>query len=149
MKVRFKVEGGDKIVRRLQMLAEEVAREHMRECALAGAEVIRAEAATLAPRMSGALAENIEKEVKKQTKSRVDIHIGPGEEVWYGRLVEFGHAIVVGGIRIVKRSGRVRWYGGEKVGDVPPKPFLRPAFDAKTGEAYDAFAAELKRRLGL
>ena len=49
MKVRMKVEGGDKIARKLQMMAEEVARTHMRECALAGAEVIRAEAATLAP----------------------------------------------------------------------------------------------------
>jgi HK97 gp10 family phage protein len=134
MKVRFKVEGGDKIARRLQMLAEEVAREHMRECALAGAEVIRAEAATLAPRKTGTLAENIEKEVRKQTKSRVDIHIGPGEKAWYGRLVEDGHAIVV---------------AGKKVGDVPPHPFMRPAFDAKTGEAYDAFEAELRRRLGL
>jgi HK97 gp10 family phage protein len=134
MKVRFKVEGGDKIARRLQMLAEEVAREHMRECALAGAEVIRAEAATLAPRKTGTLAENIEREVKKQTKSRVDIHIGPGEEAWYGRLVEDGHAIVV---------------AGKKVGDVPPHPFMRPAFDAKTDEAYDAFEAELRRRLRL
>ena len=149
MRVRMKVEGGDKIARRLQMLAEEVAREHMRECALAGAEVIRAEIETTAPRKAGTLAENIEKEVKKQTKSRVDIHIGPGEEAWYGRLVESGHAIVVGGIRVVKRSGRVRWYGGKKVGDVPPHPFMRPAFDSKTDEAYDAFEAELKRRLRL
>jgi len=134
MKVRMKVEGGDKLARKLQMLAEEVAREHMRECALAGAEVIRAEAATLAPRKTGTLAGDIQKEVKKQTKSRVDVHIGPGKEGWYGRLVEDGHAIVV---------------AGKKVGDVPPHPFMRPAFDAKTGEAYDAFAAELKRRLGL
>jgi HK97 gp10 family phage protein len=117
-----------------EFLAEEVAREHMRECALAGAEVIRAEAATLAPRKTGTLAENIEREVKKQTKSRVDIHIGPGEEAWYGRLVEDGHAIVV---------------AGKKVGDVPPHPFMRPAFDAKTDEAYDAFEAELRRRLRL
>jgi HK97 gp10 family phage protein len=134
MKVRMKVEGGDKLARKLQMLAEEVAREHMRECALAGAEVIRAEAATLAPRKTGTLAGDIQKEVKKQTKSRVDVHIGPGKEGWYGRLVEDGHAIVV---------------AGKKVGDVPPHPFMRPAFDAKTGEAYDAFEAELKRRLGL
>ena len=134
MKVRMKVEGGDKIARKLQMMAEEVARTHMRECALAGAEVIRAEAATLAPRKTGTLAGDIQKEVKKQTKSRVDVHIGPGKKGWYGRLVEDGHAIVV---------------AGKKVGDVPPHPFMRPAFDAKTGEAYDAFEAELKRRLGL
>ena len=134
MRVRMKVEGGDKIARKLQMMAEEVARTHMRECALAGAEVIRAEAATLAPRKTGTLAGDIQKEVKKQTKSRVDVHIGPGKKGWYGRLVEDGHAIVV---------------AGKKVGDVPPHPFMRPAFDAKTGEAYDAFEAELKRRLGL
>ena len=134
MKVRMKVEGGDKLARKLQMLAEEVAREHMRECALAGAEVIRAEIETTAPRKTGTLAGDIQKEVKKQTKSRVDVHIGPGKKGWYGRLVEDGHAIVV---------------AGKKVGDVPPHPFMRPAFDAKTGEAYDAFAAELRRRLGL
>lgn len=134
MKVRMKVEGGDKLARKLQMLAEEVAREHMRECALAGAEVIRAEIETTAPRKTGTLAEDIQKEIKKQTKSRVDVHIGPGKEGWYGRFVEDGHAIVV---------------AGKKVGDVPPHPFMRPAFDAKTGEAYDAFEAELKRRLGL
>ena len=134
MKVRMKVEGGDKLARKLQMLAEEVAREHMRECALAGAEVIRAEIETTAPRKTGTLAEDIQKEIKKQTKSRVDVHIGPGKEGWYGRFVEDGHAIVV---------------AGKKVGDVPPHPFMRPAFDAKTDEAYDAFAAELKRRLGL
>jgi len=134
MKVRMKVEGGDKIARKLQMMAEEVARTHMRECALAGAEVIRAEIETTAPRKTGTLAGDIQKEVKKQTKSRVDVHIGPGKEGWYGRLVEDGHAIVV---------------AGKKVGDVPPHPFMRPAFDAKTDEAYDAFAAELKRRLGL
>jgi HK97 gp10 family phage protein len=116
------------------MLAEEVAREHMRECALAGAEVIRAEIETTAPRKTGTLAEDIQKEIKKQTKSRVDVHIGPGKEGWYGRFVEDGHAIVV---------------AGKKVGDVPPHPFMRPAFDAKTDEAYDAFEAELKRRLGL
>ena len=134
MKVRMKVEGGDKIARKLQMMAEEVARTHMRECALAGAEVIRAEIETTAPHKTGTLAGDIQKEVKKQTKSRVDVHIGPGKEGWYGRLVEDGHAIVV---------------AGKKVGDVPPHPFMRPAFDAKTDEAYDAFAAELKRRLGL
>jgi HK97 gp10 family phage protein len=134
MKVRMKVEGGDKLARKLQMLAEEVAREHMRECALAGAEVIRAEIETTAPRKAGTLAENIEKEVKKQTRARVEVRVGPGKEGWYGRFVEDGHAIVV---------------AGKKVGDVPPHPFMRPAFDAKTDEAYDAFEAELRRRLRL
>ena len=151
MRVRMKVEGGDKIARRLQMLAEEVAREHMRECALVGAEPIRAQAAENAEahRITGTLAGDIQKEAKKQTKSRVDIHVGPGKQAWYGRLVEFGHAIVAGGTLVTKLSGRVIRIGGKKVGDVPPHPFMRPAFDSKTDEAYDAFEAELKRRLRL
>lgn len=132
MKVRMKVEGGDKLARRLQMLAEETARKHMREAALEGAEVIRVEAAEKAPRKTGTLAEDIQKEIKKQTKSRVEIHVGPGKKGWYGRLVEEGHAIV--------RDKKV-------VGHVSPKPFLRPAFDEKTDEAQDVIAAELRRRL--
>ncbi len=134
MKVRMKVEGGDKLARKLQMIAEETARKHMRECALAGAEVIRAETERLAPRDTGTLAGDIQKEVKKQTKSRVDVDVGPGKKGWYGRLVEDGHVIAT----------------GEKAGDeVPPHPFMRPAFDAKVDEAQATFEKELKRRLGL
>ena len=132
MRVRMKVEGGDKLARRLQMLAEETARKHMREAALEGAEVIRVEAAEKAPRKTGTLAEDIQKEITKQTKSRVEIHVGPGKKGWYGRLVEEGHAIV--------RDKKV-------VGHVSPKPFLRPAFDEKTDEAQNVIAAELRRRL--
>lgn len=139
----MKVEGGDKLARRLQMLAEETARKHMREAVLEGAEVIRVEASEKAPRKTGTLAEDIQKEIKKQTKSRVEIHVGPGKKGWYGRLVEEGHAIVVGGRRKAKKKpGRV-------VGHAPPQPFLRPAFDEKAGEAQDVIAAELRRRLKL
>lgn len=132
MRVRMKVEGGDKLARRLQMLAEETARKHMREAVLEGAEVIRVEASEKAPRKTGTLAEDIQKEIKKQTKSRVEIHVGPGKKGWYGRLVEEGHAIV--------RDKKV-------VGHVSPQPFLRPAFDEKTDEAQNVIAAELRRRL--
>jgi HK97 gp10 family phage protein len=136
MKIRMKVEGGDKLARKLQMLAEETAREHMRESALEGAELIRTKAVENAEAMrkSGTLAGDIQKEVAKQTKSRVAIHIGPGKEGWYGRLVEEGHAVV--------RNKKV-------IGHAPPHPFLRPAFDEKVSEAQDVIAAELRRRLKL
>ncbi|MEG3069440.1 MAG: HK97 gp10 family phage protein [Candidatus Syntrophopropionicum ammoniitolerans] len=143
LRVRMKVEGGDRLVRRLQMLAEETARKHMREAALEGAEVFRAEAEEKAPRKTGTLAEDMQKELVKQTKARVEIKVGPGKKGWYGRLVEEGHAIVVGGRRKAKKKpGRV-------VGHAPPQPFLRPAFDEKVGEAQDVIAAELRRRLKL
>ena len=68
MKVRMKVKGGDKIARRLQMLAEETARKYIRESALEGAEVIRQAAVDKAPKQTGTLKDNIYKEIEKQTK---------------------------------------------------------------------------------
>jgi len=140
IKVRMKVEGGDALARKLQMIAQETANTHMRECALKGAEVIRQETETKLRSggevkvQTGTLAGDIQKEVRKQTKAKVEVYVGPGKAGWYGRLVEDGHAIVV---------------DGKKVGDVPPHPFLRPAFDETTDEAEQAFAKELKRRLRL
>lgn len=136
MKVRIKIEGGDKLARKLQMLAEETAREHMREAVLGGAEVIRVQAAENAGAMrdTGTLADDMQKEVKKQTKNRVEIHVGPGGEGWYGFLVEDGHDVV--------KKKKV-------VGHAPPHPFLRPALDEKTEEVQDVIAAELRRRLKL
>lgn len=128
MRVRMAVEGGDKLARKLQMMAEETARKHMRECALEGAEVIRKEVEALAPRKTGTLAKNIYKEVEKQTKARVAVHIGPGKKGWYGALVEEGHP-----------------KEGKKVAQ--PHPFIRPAFDAKTDEAEKVFENELRKRL--
>lgn len=139
MRVRMKVEGGDKIARKLQMLARETAQEHMRESALAGAEVFRAEAAAKAPRgKTGTLAGDMQKELVKQTKARVEIKVGPGKKGWYGFLVEDGHAIVRG-----------RGKSAKVIGHVPPHPFMRPVFDEKTGEAEGAVAKELRRRLKL
>lgn len=143
MRVRMKVEGGDKLARRLQMMAEEVAKTHMREAVLEGAEVIRAEAAEKAPRKTGTLASDIQKAVKKQTKNRVEVHIGPGKKGWYGRLVEEGHAIVRGGYRRFKKNP------SNVIGHAPPHPFLRPALDEKADEANEVVAKELRRRLGL
>lgn len=150
MKVRMKVEGGDALARKLQMIAQETANKHMRECALKGAEVIRAETEAKAPvgpsrvrvlksgqrlQQGGLLKGDIVKDLRKQTKAKVDVYVGPSQKTgWYAAFVEDGHAIVV---------------DGKKVGDVPPHPFLRPAFDATTDEAEDAFAKELKRRLRL
>lgn len=159
MKVRMKVEGGDKLARKLQMIAEEYSRKHMRECALAGAEVIRKEteqileSGTDPKKRTGTLAGDIQKEIRKQTKVKVDIYVGPGDKGWYGYFVEMGHAIVLPSQ--VTQARRLR-RSAKKLGKpftwpemVPPHPFLRPAFDAKTDEAEQVFAKELKRRLRL
>ena len=82
MKVRMKVEGGDKLARKLQMLAEEVAREHMRECALAGAEVIRAEIETRHLVKPGRLPGHPKRGQKADQEPS-----GCSHRSWQGRLV--------------------------------------------------------------
>jgi HK97 gp10 family phage protein len=153
MKVRMKVEGGDKLARKLQMIAEEYQRKHMRECALAAAEVIRQETEDNAPVDRGILKSDIQKEVRKQTKAKVDVFVGPGKTGWYAYFVEMGHAYVPKGMaatarklrKAAKKAGRT--FTGVKM--VPPHPFLGPAFERKTDEAEDVFAKELRRRLRL
>ena len=134
------VEGGDKLARKLQMIAEETSRKHMRECALEGAEVLRKEVEVLAPRKTGTLAKNIYKEIETQTKSRVEVYVGPGGKGWYGALVEEGHKVT----KSVKKGSRK---GARVIGYAAPNPFIRPAFDAKTNEAEKAFEDELRKRL--
>lgn len=138
LKVRMKVDGGDKIARKLQMLAQEAAKKHIREAALEGAEVIRKRASEVVAEkglvQTGTLRDNIDKEVVKQTKARVEIEVGPSKKAWYGKLVELGHKIGTG-----KRTGEM----------VAPHPFLGPAFEESHEEAQRVAAEEIRRRLRL
>lgn len=148
MRVSIRTKGMKEIREALNMLPREVAGEPLREVALIGAEVIRQQAVANAEkrRRTGNLAKNIEKEIARESiGSRVIVHIGPNKDAWYGRLVEFGHAIV----RVVSRvrkGGRVRRIT-EHLGQVPPHPWLRPAFDAKRREAQQVMEQEFRRRL--
>lgn len=57
---------------------------------------------------------------------------------YHAHLVEYGHSVVVGG-----KKGK----GGKVIGFVPPKPFLRPAFDNKKEEAIKVAIEYMKERL--
>lgn len=140
MKLTIRTKGMEEIRRALNMLPREIAGEHLREVAMVGAEVIRAEAEqnALQHRRTGTLAGDIHKEVAKESIGvRVVVHIGPGKRGWYGRLVEFGHAVVRGRRKAEKRQ----------VGYAPPHPWLQPAFDAKKAEARAVMEREFVRRL--
>lgn len=140
MRLTIRTKGMEEIRQALNMLPREVAGEHLREVAMLGAEVIRAEAEqnALRHKRSGDLAGDIHKEVAKESIGvRVVVHIGPGRKGWYGRLLEYGHDIVRGTRKATRRV----------IGHVPPYPWLRPALDAKRREAQDVMAQEFRRRL--
>ena len=125
-------------------MPQEVRGEALRAAVLQGAQVIRQEAVKNAEqiRRTGTLASDIHAEIdeKKSTDTRAAAVVGPGKRGWYGRLVEFGHDIVVGGRKRGRNKGRV-------VGHVAPKPWLRPAGDAKRKEAEAVAIEVLQRRL--
>lgn len=68
--------------------------------------------------------------------------IGVKSSAWYWRFIEFGRASIE---RIKKGSlGTVaRGFFGKKVKAVPPKPFLRPAFEENAQAAIGIFAAAI------
>lgn len=150
MRVTIQTKGLREIREALNMLPREVAGEPLREVALIGAEVIRQQAVANAEkrRRTGNLAKNIEKEIARESiGTRVVVHIGPNKDAWYGRLVEFGHAIVRVTNRIRNAAGRTVRRETVNLGQVPPHPWLRPAFDAKRREAQQVMEQEFRRRL--
>lgn len=155
----MKIEGGDLIARRLAILPREVSGPSLHDAAMSGAKVLKKAVEQKAPRgrgdgyvwkgnKLGHLADNILAEVTAEKESRrVEISVGPDKDHWYGRLVENGHALVrvLGRYKKGRRTYRIK----KVIGNVPPHPFMRPAFDENTAEAERAVAAVLKRRLGL
>lgn len=132
------MEGVDQLVRRLNILPAEVSRENLLAATTAGAEVIRAAAALKAPRDKGGLAEGIVAEADPEASSatRATVLIGPDKDRYYGQFVELGHAVVMPGAKAA-------------TGNVPPRPFLRPALDESKAEVQAVIATALAAELGL
>ncbi|MFZ5816299.1 MAG: HK97-gp10 family putative phage morphogenesis protein [Bacillota bacterium] len=151
MRVKLQVNGFDEIRKRLERLAVETVQDHLREAGRAGAEIIRQDASgrvNLGPHRQH-LRDSLVIEEVRERDSRVDFGIGPDRDHWYGRLVEFGHAIVRVTNRVRNAKGRTVRRVVEVSGQVPPHPFLRPALDEKRKEANARVAEILRRRLGL
>jgi len=139
VELKVDISGDKELVKKLLQLEATVARMAIREALKAGAEVIAEEARQNAPVETGNLRENIGLEKESVTKTGGSYKIGPSKKAFYGLFVEMGHPIVVGGRRTAKKKpGRV-------VGFVPPKPFLRPAFDSRKAEAEKVVRDKLKQ----
>ena len=120
---RVALEGAAELDRALSKLADRAQGELLEEAAQAGAEVIREEAARLAPRDTGLLAQEVADQPKRLQIGRAQIDVGPSKKAWYGRLLEHGTS------------------------KMAAQPFLRPAFEAKKDEAVEAMKRVLRRLL--
>jgi HK97 gp10 family phage protein len=136
------VEGVDELVRQLRRIGVST-QEALEVAVLAGGEVIRQAANPLAPEPV------IDKEVQESGKTRAVAAVGPPEDKWFYRFFETGterHDItgaplVFEGDEGIVVTGRVEHLG------MAATPFLRPAFDAKKGQAQKAVSGELEQAI--
>jgi HK97 gp10 family phage protein len=154
--VTWNIKGLQEIEFRLNALPEKVKRKHLRSAMTDAAEIIRAQAQRnvsrirrktikddflfflRGPDLSPRLRNHVEKKVtigKLGARARVGLDY---KEVHHGHLVEFGtgpHEIF-----IKMKSGhyfKIHHPGSKK------QPFMRPAYDAKAGEATELLIARL------
>jgi HK97 gp10 family phage protein len=120
--ISMRIEGGDKLAEILDAIPKRASRDRQRDALLAGGELIRARAASLAPRAPGApdLAENINiGTVRSSVEGEVSVGIGSGRYFFYDMFQEFGTS---------RHSAH---------------PFYRPAMDSEAAKAIKVIGLSL------
>lgn len=143
------VEGIEDINRGLRALPGKLREKALRRAARRGGEIIRQKAKDKVPVRTGRLRESITTTVRFPNPFTVDAEVGPksafkfvkveltlgsGRQLvatgWYAHFVEFGH--------VLKARGKV-------IGNVPPRPFLRPAADESVEDAVRVTLQEIDK----
>lgn len=150
MNTSLQVDGLAQLQAALRELPKTAQGSALADAVRAGANVIRDEAKSRAPRHAGPYEGKSKGKKRPGTLKRgiivrltrrinegyVTASITTSKKAWYGRLVEMGHRIVG---RLPKAKGGVRARARKAqhaLGRmVPPKPFLRPAIDVKAADA--------------
>lgn len=141
MKLDWKFEGAAEFDAMLKDLGPRVAKRVALKALRAGAAIVRTDARQRAPVLTGELKRSIKtKSRKARVTNERTVSVGvAGKEGPLAHLVEFGSAphtieAAPGKVLADRKTGQVF---GRKVAHpgTPPKPFLRPAADAKAGEA--------------
>ena len=146
--IEWKINGGMELQALMQQLPVEVETKILRNGLAAGANVIRDEARGLIHRRSGLTADSI-KTARSTSKSEgyvtAKVRLDRSRR-FIGYFLEYGVAahqiwvkggkgsLVINGVPIGKRV----WHPG-----FAPMPFMRPALDAKAGEAVQAVTSYL------
>ena len=124
--IGFKLNTGN-LESAFKKLSDAVGENALRAAGAAGAALIRDEAITRAPEDTGALRNNIIikrlEEISKGNESQTYMVIPRSKPAFYWRFLEFGTA---------------------KMG---ARPFMRPAFDARRGDALNKMREVLKWKL--
>jgi len=168
------VRGLEDLLRRLDQVPLALSRQVARDALEEAGEVIQAAAEASAPRRSGDLADDIIVKVQVSGDFRQNrVLVGPGypgpglktrkrgkyagkqdsttSPGVYARFVEGGHGMAgyswasrFGSAKQRRRTGREIEFGSR---DVPPHPWLKPAFDSSADAAVQVLADRTKEAL--
>jgi HK97 gp10 family phage protein len=147
MAMQIKLEGGAALDRKLRSLPVAVAKTIMRKALRTGGKPILKAARAKVPVLTGATRRAIKlRTLRSRSRGSIAVAISVGAkdfykgDQFYAAFLEFGH-------RIGKRSTSLRAYkrrtGEDPRGEVPPRPFLRPAMDENADAAVAAIGSEL------
>lgn len=142
------ITGGRELDAFMQQLSIKVERNILRAALRAGANVIKETAKSNVPVKTGALRKSLQVTTGSKGSTVTARLKASGKVAPHAVLVEFGtrpHKIKP------RRAGGLT-VGGHVVAEVDhpgsrPKPFLRPAFDGKSGAAIAAVGAKIRERL--
>jgi HK97 gp10 family phage protein len=134
---RAEIKGDEEFYAKLRSMASQMS-SVLEEAAQAGADVFKDEANHNAP------GPHIDTELVKKTRGFAEMDIGPDDEHWYYRFFETGagpHEITpdeTGGLQFPGAIGEMIVRVVVSHQGMGAKPFLRPAFDDKKGQADEA-----------
>ena len=154
----FRLEGLEELDAALDALGEELKSEVLTDALRRAAQPLLDRAKQLAPRSDDPLqkrhlADSIKTSRRGGKRARLLLSVSgaasilAGPSAPHGHLVEFGHAIVVGGkasARLTRRDLRAGKKAGTTIGHVPAHPFMRPAWDSTREEVVNS----IKRQIG-
>lgn len=147
-----KIDGIAELVHKLEDFKRNVSARIIKSALRAAAEVIAAEAKVLAPKDSGQLAESIAAVPLRNRGGQIRYGVMTGErffvgDTFYGGFWEFGFKklptyIRNGRIYTISRASAHR--AGIVGTQIPPRPFMRPAFDRKAADSLAVFQKQMK-----
>lgn len=120
-----RMSGADEIERALARLERRARGQVLGSATRAAAAVLRKEARRLAPRDTGVLRKAVAVRTNRRERNAVSLTMGLRPEGFHGIFAEFGTSTQ------------------------EARPFMRPAFQAKSKDAVDAFRAKFWARLRL
>jgi HK97 gp10 family phage protein len=148
---QFPIEGAKQLDKKLIALGPRIAKKVVRQAIRPAAKGIQRTAQANAPVDTGALKKSIKVRALKRSRTRIGITVATnssdnlfkGKE-FYGGLLEFGfrRGKRTNAIKQAQKKGKVLESDNRPL--VPPRPFMKPAFDSNRDRAGQMIVDNLR-----